>query len=102
MWGLAVTLMELRGICYCYCALQCVPLFDHRVPKGLEDVSKYPYLFAELIRRGYSDSDIAKISRDNFLRVFKAVEKVMLIGVVRSPTVEVCFFSSPDKGFHAI
>lgn len=48
-----------------------------RVPKGLEDVSKFPFLFAELIRRGYSDSDIAKISRNNFLRVFKAVEKVI-------------------------
>lgn len=51
-------------------------LFIYRVPHGLEDVSKYPDLFAELIRRGYSDSDIAKISRQNFLRVFEAVEKV--------------------------
>ena len=54
-------------------------LCDVRVPKGLEDVSKYPSLFAELIRRGYSDSDIAKIARDNFLRVFKAVEEVIHI-----------------------
>ena len=43
---------------------------------GLEDVSKYPNLFAELIRRGYSDEDVVKISRLNILRVFRAVEKV--------------------------
>ena len=48
----------------------------YSTPKGLEDVSKYPALFAELIRRGYSESDISKIARRNFIRVFKAVEKV--------------------------
>ena len=47
-----------------------------RVPVGLEDVSKIPALFAELIRRGYSDSDIKKIARLNLIRVFKAVEEV--------------------------
>ena len=46
------------------------------VPKGLEDVSKYPALFAELLKRGYSESDVAKIARKNIIRVFKAVEKV--------------------------
>ncbi len=45
-------------------------------PKGLEDVSKYPFLFAELIRRGYTDDDVEKIARKNFMRVFQAVEKV--------------------------
>ena len=43
---------------------------------GLEDVSKYPYLFAELIRRGYSDSDVMKVSRLNIIRVLEAAEKV--------------------------
>ncbi len=43
---------------------------------GLEDVSKYPALFAELIRRDYTDEDIAKIAHKNFIRVFKQVEKV--------------------------
>ena len=38
-------------------------VFLYRVPRGLEDVSKFPSLFAELIHRGYSDSDISKISR---------------------------------------
>ncbi len=46
------------------------------MPVGLEDVSKYPDLFAELIRRNYTDDDVAKIARKNLLRVFRAVEKV--------------------------
>ena len=45
------------------------------VPIGLEDVSKYPNLFAELIRRGFSDDDVKKISRLNLIRVLQAVEK---------------------------
>ena len=47
-----------------------------RVPKGLEDVSKYPNLFAELIRRGFSDDDVKKISRLNLIRVLQGVEKI--------------------------
>ena len=46
------------------------------VPEGLEDVSKYPALTAELIRRGYSDQDILKILGRNLLRVMKQVETV--------------------------
>lgn len=46
------------------------------VPVGLEDVSKYPSLFAELIERGYSDEDVWKIARLNLIRVFKDVERV--------------------------
>ena len=46
----------------------------HSVPTGLEDVSKYPNLFAELIRRGFSDNDVKKISRLNLIRVFEDVE----------------------------
>lgn len=46
------------------------------VPKGLEDVSKYPALFAELLRRGYSDNDVAKISRLNIIRVLQKAEEV--------------------------
>ncbi|KAH6648882.1 membrane dipeptidase [Truncatella angustata] len=46
------------------------------VPKGLEDVSKYPDLFAELLRRGVSDEDAAKVAGGNILRVWKDVEEV--------------------------
>jgi membrane dipeptidase len=44
--------------------------------EGLEDVSKYPALFAELIRRGWSDENLRKLSRDNLIRVFAAVEDI--------------------------
>jgi membrane dipeptidase len=46
------------------------------VPEGLEDVSKYPALTAELLRRGYKDQDIKKILGLNILRVMREVEKV--------------------------
>jgi membrane dipeptidase len=46
------------------------------MPEGLEDVSCYPNLFAELLRRGYSDEDVAKITRDNILRVMRDAERV--------------------------
>ena len=44
------------------------------VPLGLEDVSKYPALTAELLRRGYSDEDVKKILGLNILRVMRAAE----------------------------
>ena len=46
------------------------------VPEGLEDVSTYPTLTAELLRRGYSDSDIRKINGLNVLRVMREVERI--------------------------
>jgi membrane dipeptidase len=45
-------------------------------PKGLEDVSRYPYLTAELLRRGYTDEQARKIVGGNFLRVMRRVEQV--------------------------
>jgi membrane dipeptidase len=47
---------------------------------GLEDVSTYPQLFAELLRRGYSDDDIRKIANKNILRVLKAAEMAARVG----------------------
>ena len=38
-------------------------------PEGLEDVSRYPRLFAELVRRGWSDADLGKLAGGNILRV---------------------------------
>lgn len=46
------------------------------VVQGLEDVSTYPALTAELLRRGYKDDDILKITGQNILRVMRSVEKV--------------------------
>ncbi len=44
------------------------------VPEGLEDVSQFPNLFAELIRRGWSDADLKKLAGGNILRVLRAAE----------------------------
>lgn len=46
------------------------------VPEGLEDVSKYPALTAELLRRGYKDDEVKKILGLNILRVMRAAEGV--------------------------
>jgi membrane dipeptidase len=46
------------------------------VVEGLEDVSTYPNLTAELLRRGYSDEDVKKILGLNVLRVMRQAERV--------------------------
>ena len=46
------------------------------VVAGLEDVSTYPYLIAELLRRGYTDEEIKKLTGRNILRVMRAVEAI--------------------------
>ena len=45
-------------------------------PVGLEDVSTFPALFAELIQRGWSDEDLAKLAGGNVIRAFRAAEAV--------------------------
>ncbi|HYI41215.1 MAG TPA: dipeptidase [Allosphingosinicella sp.] len=45
-------------------------------PKGLEGVEAYPVLLAELARRGWSDSDLAKLAGGNLLRAMEAAERV--------------------------
>jgi membrane dipeptidase len=45
-------------------------------PIGLEDVSGYPTIIEELLRRGYSEQDIRKICGENLLRVWAEVEKI--------------------------
>ncbi len=46
------------------------------LPLGLKDVSTYPNLIAELLRRGYSHEDIEKICYKNVFRVWNAVISV--------------------------
>jgi len=48
------------------------------LPIGLKDVSGYPNLVAEFLRRGYSEGDIAKILGGNLLRVWAEVEAYAL------------------------
>jgi membrane dipeptidase len=45
-------------------------------PRGLEGVDKYPDLLAELMRRGWSDDDVAKLAGANVLRVMAGCEHV--------------------------
>lgn len=47
-----------------------------RLPKGLEDVSKYPELFKELARRGATEKQLRGLAGENLLRVWEEVEKV--------------------------
>jgi membrane dipeptidase len=44
--------------------------------QGIEDVSGFPNLIAELVRRGWSDENLAKLSRGNVLRAFADAESV--------------------------
>lgn len=45
-------------------------------PSGLEDVSKYPILFAELIGFGWTVEELTKLAGGNLLRVLKEVESI--------------------------
>jgi membrane dipeptidase len=47
-----------------------------RVPAGLDDVSKFPALFTELARRGWSEGDLRKLAGENVLRVWREAEAV--------------------------
>ena len=49
---------------------------NNELPTGLENVSTYPALLAELMRRGWTDADVAKVAGGNVLRVMEAAEKV--------------------------
>jgi len=49
------------------------------LPYGLKDVSSYPNLIYHLLKRGYSDEDIAKICYKNVWRVWREVERVAAI-----------------------
>jgi membrane dipeptidase len=45
-------------------------------PRGLEAVDRYPALLAELMRRGWTDEEVAKVAGENVLRVLAAAERV--------------------------
>lgn len=46
------------------------------LPVGLKDVSAYPNIIYELLKRGHTEEEIAKICSKNLLRVWKQVEQV--------------------------
>lgn len=47
-------------------------------PVGLEDVSTYPALVTELLRRGWTDGEIGKLTNGNVLRALREAENVAL------------------------
>lgn len=53
---------------------------------GLEDVSRYPALFTELARRGYTQVDLEKIASRNLIRVLRAAEAVAKAKVGEAPS----------------
>ena len=48
------------------------------LPDGLGDVSRFPALLGELLRRGYSDDDVRKVAGGNVLRVLRGAESVAM------------------------
>jgi membrane dipeptidase len=62
--------------------------FGGAQPEGLEHVGRFPFLFAELIRRGFSARDLAKIANRNVLRAMREVERVAeRLREVREPAI---------------
>jgi membrane dipeptidase len=56
-------------------------------PPGLGDVSRFPDLFAELIRRGWSDADLEKLASGNVLRTLRGAEAVaQRLAATRGPS----------------
>jgi len=49
---------------------------SNQLPVGLQDVATYPALLAEMMRRGWSDADVAKLAGGNVLRVMAGAEAV--------------------------
>jgi membrane dipeptidase len=65
-------------------------------PVGLEGVDKYPALLEELMRRGWTDADIAKIAGENVLRVMAAAEKVAVKLRAARPASGLMFVEAKD------
>jgi membrane dipeptidase len=65
-------------------------------PVGLDGVDKYPALLEELMRRGWTDADIAKIAGENVLRVMAAAEKVAVKLRASRPASSLVFVEAKD------
>jgi membrane dipeptidase len=60
--------------------------------QDLEGADRYPLLFAELIRRGWSDSNLAKLAGGNILRAMRRAEEVSRMMATEPPAT-----SEPPK-----
>jgi membrane dipeptidase len=62
-------------------------------PEGMADVAGYPHLVAELLRRGWTETELAGLTRDNILRVMREAESVSRdLSARRGPS-----FASPPQ-----
>ena len=71
---------------------------DNSLPDGLEDVSTYPALLAELMRRGWSDADVAKLAGGNVLRAMAQAEAVAASLAATTPETAPDIGSAPAAG----
>jgi membrane dipeptidase len=60
-------------------------------PQGLEGVDRYPALLIELMRRGWTDGEVAKVAGENVLRVMSACERVAAALRATKPASEALF-----------
>ena len=56
-----------------------------QLPDGLADVSCYPALFAELLRRGWTEDDCARLAGGNLLRVLRGAEDAARVLAAQRP-----------------
>ncbi|XP_012515935.1 PREDICTED: dipeptidase 2-like [Propithecus coquereli] len=71
-------------------------------PQGLEDVSKYPVLIEELLRRGWSEEELQGVLRGNLLRVFGQVEQVREENKWQSPLEDKFPDEQLDSACHSV
>jgi len=65
-------------------------------PEGLDDVSGYPKLFGELLRRGWTEKDLAKLAQGNILRVMRSAEAASRrLQAARRPSLATIALDSP-------
>ena len=50
------------------------------MPQGLDDVSTYPALLAELTERHWSDDDLARLTCRNSIRVLRDADRTLPVG----------------------
>lgn len=68
-----------------------------KLPQGLEGVDGYPALMMELMRRGWTDADLAKLAGGNILRVMEDAERVAR-GMAKEAPAVMPLPAGPEKG----
>lgn len=84
-----------------------IKYFCCSTPLGLEDVSRYPYLLAELLDSGWSEQNLQKLAGRNLIRVFRQVEDVSVIFILTTlcyneNILTTCSYSNRAKLFRLL